>query len=70
MNDNYLGGIPKLGVCACVRDDALDCAQARCGDTDEPCYCVCHADAAGLYHDRPITSEKIVPGKSRRIPRK
>ena len=27
-------------------------------------------DAAGLYHDRPApTSGKIIPGKSRRIPR-
>ncbi len=29
-------------VCACVRDDALDCAQARYGATDEPCECCCH----------------------------
>lgn len=31
--------------CACIRDDALDCAQARYGDTDEPCECVCHHQA-------------------------
>jgi hypothetical protein len=28
--------------CACVRDEALDCARARYGDTDEPCECPCH----------------------------
>jgi hypothetical protein len=32
--------------CACLRDDALDCAQARYGDTDEPCDCCCHAAIA------------------------
>lgn len=29
--------------CACVRDDALDCARARYRDAgDEPCECLCH----------------------------
>jgi hypothetical protein len=29
--------------CACLHDDALDCARERYGDdTDEPCDCVCH----------------------------
>ena len=28
--------------CACLRDHALDCAQARYGDTDEECECICH----------------------------
>lgn len=29
--------------CACVRDDALDCARARYRDAgDEPCECCCH----------------------------
>lgn len=30
--------------CACLRDDALDCARARYGATDEPCDCGCHED--------------------------
>jgi hypothetical protein len=29
--------------CACLRDDGLDCAQARYGrHADEPCECSCH----------------------------
>lgn len=28
--------------CACVRTDALDCAEDRYGATDEPCDCFCH----------------------------
>jgi len=29
--------------CACLRDDAVDCARARYGDTAEPCECCCHS---------------------------
>ena len=38
-------------TCACLRDEPLDCARARYGDTDEACDCICHYaddDADGL----------------------
>jgi hypothetical protein len=32
----------RYAACACAHDDALGCAHARHGDTDEPCECQCH----------------------------
>lgn len=46
-------GTVKGHKCACVRDDALDCAQARYGDTDEPCECCCHNPELDGIADEP-----------------
>jgi hypothetical protein len=48
----------KKHNCACHSDDALECARARYGDTNEQCDCVCHDDACDCSQENSMVGEQ------------